>query len=358
MGRYTDQRGPTACLTRLPPIDELEQLDAFHPSPSLETETKLHHRHSRDRSERSAWKSKVHSPLRTSSHKGKNAHRAEPQVGSARRVVQAAHHSAGASHEADLRIPPPLLSPIELNDEYHSCPSGRGDEHLHHLQMCVNRFDDELVAARNAARGSGKSLDGVTARRAEAITNLNLLVVAGAIEVGGLAGPLDDQPQNIPTGALAWQRVCRALVSGVITWLCALFPSLFLVLGRLGPRDQGGDEGELPKARLRLRICERADRPPRLGDSGNSISAFATVEKRHAGRADLVLRCEEGSVLARLELCELGVVAVGELMVALVDVPSMRMSPASRKLALENAAIIWFYNHSLLATFMDMVRDV
>ena len=57
--------------------------------------------------------------------------------------------------------------------------------------------------------------------------------------------------------------------------------------------------------------------------------------------------------MARLELCELGVVALGERMVALVDVPSLRKSPASRKLAIENAAIIWFEHHSMLATFMD-----
>ena len=151
-------------MTHLSPINELEQLDAFHPSSSLEAETKL--RNSRDYIERSASKSKLHSvsSLRTSSHQGTNARRAETQVGSARRVVQAAHQSSGASHEADLRTPPPVLSPIELDD--HSCPSCRDAEHLDHLHMCVNRLDDELVAARNAARGAGKSFDGVTARRA------------------------------------------------------------------------------------------------------------------------------------------------------------------------------------------------
>ena len=55
--------------------------------------------------------------------------------------------------------------------------------------------------------------------------------------------------------------------------------------------------------------------------------------------------------MARMKIFELGYVAICKCMAALVHVPSMRMSPASRKLALENAMIIWFEDGSNLSTF-------
>lgn len=101
---------------------------------------------------------------------------------------------------------------------------------------------------------------------------------------------------------------------------------------------------------IALRLCERAEGPV---DRTTSIAAFVTITIATADRQLLVKR-ENGGVIASLSLAELAVVPIGGLMIAIVDLPSIQGSPASRRVAMECAAILGLEDD---ITFHDIVHE-
>ena len=101
---------------------------------------------------------------------------------------------------------------------------------------------------------------------------------------------------------------------------------------------------------IALRICEGAEKPV---DRTTSMAAFVTVADS-SGAAYLLVKRESGGVIASLRLSELAVVPIGKGMIALVDLPSITGSSASRRLAIESAAILWFEDDTI---FPDIVKE-